>query len=435
MRAVDVIAKKRDGLALSAEEIRWFVLEYTAGRLPDYQAAALLMAIYLRGMDMDETVHLTRAMIDSGETLSFRGIAPIIVDKHSTGGVGDKTTLALAPLVASLGLPVAKISGRGLGFTGGTLDKLEAIPGFRCDLAPAEFRSIVRRVGLAIAGQTANLAPADGKLYALRDVTATVGSLPLIASSIMSKKLAAGADAILLDVKIGHGAFMKTISEGRALARIMVEIGRRQGRRIIAILTDMHQPLGRAVGNALELVEAIETLQGAGPADFRALVTILAGHLLHLGERAAEPAAGQRLAAEALDNGTAYAKFREFVAAQGGDVSCVDDTGRLPRARHMRTVTAPRSGYVREINAMQIGLTSAELGAGRAKKGDPIDHAVGLVLHAKVGDRVETGAPLFTIHANRDNETTAAALQRASRAYGWSDEPVDPPPLIHETIA
>ena len=433
MRATDIIAKTRDGLALSPTEIRWFITEYTAGALPDYQAAALLMAIYLRGMTIAETVNLTMAIVESGATISLKELIPYAVDKHSTGGVGDKTTLALAPTVASLGLPVAKMSGRGLGFSGGTLDKLESIPGFRTDLSPAEFRAIVRDVGLVVAGQTANLAPADGKLYALRDVTATVGSLPLIASSVMSKKLASGADAILLDVKVGHGAFMKTLPEAEELAHIMVEIGRSQDRRMAAILTDMNQPLGLAVGNALELREAIGTLRGDGPPDFRQLVTTLAGHMVHMGNMAGSPDEGRQMAESALDDGSAYEKFRQFVAAQGGDLSCVDDTTRLPRAVYIETVAAPRSGYLKEINAMEVGLTSADLGAGRARKGDPVDHAVGIMLHAKVGQRISEGDPLFTIHANQADKV-APAGQRLLDACGWSDTPVEELPLIYRVI-
>jgi len=433
MRATDIIAKKRDGLALSPEEIRWFISEYAAGALPDYQAAALLMAIYLRGMTSRETVDLTLAIVESGTTLSLKELIPYAVDKHSTGGVGDKTTLALAPVVASLGLPVAKMSGRGLGFSGGTLDKLESIPGFRSNLTPAEFRAIVRDVGLVVAGQTANLAPADGKLYALRDVTATVGSLPLIASSVMSKKLASGADAILLDVKIGHGAFMKTLPEAEELARIMVEIGRSQGRRIVALLTDMNQPLGLAVGNALELREAIDTLRGDGPPDFRQLVTTLAGHMLHMGSMAGSPVEGRQMAENALDDGSAYEKFRQFVVAQGGDLSYVDDTTRLPSAAHIESVAATRSGYLKEIDAMEVGLTSAGLGAGRLKKGDPVDHAVGIVLHAKVGQQIREGDPLFTIHANQAGQTVPAG-GRLLNACEWSDTPVEELPLIYGVI-
>lgn len=433
MRAVDIIAKKRDGLELSSEEIHWFIQSYVKEEIPDYQTAALLMAIYLRGMNTQETIALTMAMAHSGEMLSFKDILPFTVDKHSTGGVGDKTTLALAPAISALGLPVAKMSGRALGHTGGTLDKLESIPGFRSDLTPEEFRRQAREIGLVVASQTAQLAPADGKLYALRDATATVGSLPLIASSIMSKKLAGGADAILLDVKVGHGSFMKTLAEAVTLAELMVDIGRSQGRRMAAVLTDMHQPLGRAVGNALELREALETLHGAGPEDFRTLVITLAGHMLTLAGITSAVEEGQERAAQVLANGAALRKFRQFIMAQGGDPAYVDEPDRLPKARYIETVPAPRDGYIAELNAMEVGLTSALLGAGRAKKGDPVDHAVGIILHAKIGDRVTAGAPLFTIHASHP-EHIAMARERMLAAYAWSDEPVTPPPLIYRSI-
>lgn len=433
MRAVDIIAKKRDGLELSSEEIHWFIQSYVKEEIPDYQTAALLMAIYLRGMNTQETIALTMAMARSGEMLSFKDILPFTVDKHSTGGVGDKTTLALAPAISALGLPVAKMSGRALGHTGGTLDKLESIPGFRSDLTPEEFRRQAREIGLVVASQTAQLAPADGKLYALRDATATVGSLPLIASSIMSKKLAGGADAILLDVKVGHGSFMKTLAEAVTLAELMVDIGRSQGRRMAAVLTDMHQPLGRAVGNALELREALETLHGAGPEDFRTLVTTLAGHMLTLAGITSAVEEGQERAAQVLTNGAALRKFRQFIMAQGGDPAYVDEPDRLPKARYIETVPAPRDGYIAELNAMEVGLTSALLGAGRAKKGDPVDHAVGIILHAKIGDRVTAGAPLFTIHASHP-EHIAMARERMLAAYAWSDKPVTPPPLIYRSI-
>ena len=433
MRAVDIIAKKRDGLELSPEEIHWFIQSYVKEEIPDYQTAALLMAIYLRGMNTQETIALTMAMAHSGEMLSFKDILPFTVDKHSTGGVGDKTTLALTPAVSALGLPVAKMSGRALGHTGGTLDKLESIPGFRSDLTPEEFRRQAREIGLVVASQTAQLAPADGKLYALRDATATVGSLPLIASSIMSKKLAGGADAILLDVKVGHGSFMKTLAEAVTLAELMVDIGRSQGRRMAAVLTDMHQPLGRAVGNALELREALETLHGAGPEDFRTLVITLAGHMLTLAGITSAVAEGQEKVAQVLANGAALRKFRQFIVAQGGDPAYVDEPDRLPKAQYIETVPAPRDCYIAELNAMEVGLTSALLGAGRAKKGDPVDHAVGIILHAKIGDRVTAGSPLFTIHASHP-EHIAMARERMLAAYAWSDEPVTPPPLIYRAI-
>jgi len=434
MRATEIIERKRDGHALSAEQIHWFIRAYSAGDLPDYQAAALLMAIYLRGMNVEETTALTVAMVESGITLSLKDIIPYAVDKHSTGGVGDKTTLALAPTVASLGLPVAKMSGRGLGFSGGTLDKLEAIPGLRVALSPAEFRAQVQRIGMVVASQTAELAPADGKLYALRDVTATVGSLPLIASSVMSKKLAGGADAILLDVKIGSGAFVKTLSDAEALAHLMVGIGRQRGRKMAAIISDMHQPLGQAVGNALELAEAIETLHGRGPADFRLLVTTLAGHMLAMGGKAAAPDEGRRQAERALDDGSAWEKFRQFVVAQGGDVRAVDEPARLPHATVTQDVPSPRAGYLHTLSAIAVAETSVLLGAGREKKGDAIDLAVGVVCHVKVGQMTQIGEPLFTIYANRA-ELLEPARHALLGACVWADSPAPALPLIHRVIA
>jgi pyrimidine-nucleoside phosphorylase len=434
MRAVDIIAKKRDGGALTAKELDWFVQSYTRGDLPDYQAAAWLMAVYLRGMSHDETVALTLSMARSGDTLELGGIAPVVVDKHSTGGVGDKTTLVVAPLVAAAGLPVGKMTGRGLGFSGGTLDKLEAIAGYRADLTTEEFLAQLREHGIVVSGQSADLAPADGKLYALRDVTATVSSLPLIAASIMSKKIAAGASAILLDVKVGRGAFMKTEADARALAEIMVEIGQSVGRQVVAVLSGMDQPLGKAVGNALETREAIDTLQGRGPADFvehcltiGAQMVTLAGQVVHADD-------ARREVEEVLNSGRAWAKFREWIVAQGGDLSMVDNPDRLPRARLVKTVTAPRRGYVAGIDAREIGLTAMALGAGRARKGDVVDQAVGIVLAAKVGDAVARGAPLFTIHAN-DETKLAEAKRRALAAFSWQDEAVTPPPHFYGIIS
>lgn len=434
MRAVDIIAKKRDGLPLSQEEIDFFVQGFTRDEIPDYQAAAWLMAVYLRGMDEAETVALTLAMARSGATLDLRDVAPLVADKHSSGGVGDKTTLAVGPVVASLGVPVGKMSGRGLSFSGGTLDKLESIPGFRAELTVDEFKQQLKEVGLVVAGQSADLAPADGKFYALRDVTATVSSIPLIASSIMSKKIAAGADIIVLDVKVGQGAFVKDEEQAVQLARLMIRIGQSAGRRVAAIVSDMNQPLGCAVGNALEVREALETLQGRGPDDFVALVRTVAGWMLFLSGRASSPEEGQALADAALASGQALAKFRAFVEAQAGDPRYVDNPDLLPKARFVRMVLAPRSGYIAALNAMKVGMAAVLLGAGRNKKGDPIDHAVGIVLKAKVGARVEDGDPLFTIHAN-DSQALEEATQRVLEAYTWSDEPVQPPPLIKQVVS
>jgi pyrimidine-nucleoside phosphorylase len=434
MRAIDVIARKRDGMVLSAEEIDFFVQGFSRDVIPDYQVAAWLMAIVLRGMDQQETIDLTKAIVRSGQQLDLQAVASFVVDKHSTGGVGDKTTLVVAPLVAAAGVCVGKMSGRGLGFTGGTLDKLESIPGFRFELSIDEFRSQLGSVGIAVIGQSAELAPADGKFYALRDVTATVDSLPLIASSIMSKKIAAGANGIVLDVKVGHGAFMKTKEDAQALASLMVGIGRDLGRRVRAILSDMNQPLGCAVGNALELAEALDTLRGHGPADFRRHCLTMASQMLLLaGQEEDEQQVRARLA-ELLDGGQALSKFREWIAAQGGDLSYVDEPARLPRAHHIEELHALRSGFVADLDAREVGLTSMLLGGGRAKKGDRIDHAVGVVLSAKIGDRVQEGQPLLTIHAN-DEAKLWGAQQRLLAAYKWSDEPVSPPPLLHEIIS
>jgi len=433
MRAVDIIAKKRDGGTLTAKELDWFIQSYTRGDLPDYQAAAWLMAVYLRGMSHDETVALTLSIARSGDTLDLGDIAPVVVDKHSTGGVGDKTTLMVAPLVAATGLPVGKMSGRGLGFSGGTLDKLESIAGYRVDLTTKEFLTQLRDHGIVVSGQSADLAPADGKLYALRDVTATVGSLPLIAASIMSKKIAAGADAIVPDVKVGRGAFMKTEADARALAEIMVEIGQGAGRQVTAVLSDMNQPLGYAVGNALEVREAIDALQGQGPPDFVEHCMAVGAQMLVLGGQAADTEEARQALQEILESRRAWNKFREWIGAQGADLSLVDAPERLPRARLVKTVTAPRGGYVAGADAMEIGLTAVSLGAGRAKKGDAIDPAVGIVLAAKVGDAVEKGASLFTLHAN-DEAKLAEAERRVLAAFTWQDQPVEPPPHFYGIV-
>ena len=433
MRAVDIIAKKRDGGELSAAEIDFFIQGFVRDEVPDYQAAAWLMAVYLQGMSRQETIDLTMAMARSGQMLDLEEIAPLVVDKHSTGGVGDKTTIALAPLVASAGLPVGKMSGRGLGHTGGTLDKLESIPGFRADITTAEFLAQLRTAGVVVCGQTDDLAPADGKLYALRDVTATVSCLPLIASSIMSKKIASGAKAIVLDVKVGRGAFMKTKEEATALARLMVGIGQGVGRQVRAVLSDMNQPLGRAVGNALELKEALDTLHGHGPDEFLEHCLNVAGQMLILGGKAQDAEEARAILLDTLHSGRALAKFEEWIAAQGGDLAAVDDPSRLPQAAIVQDVPAPRTGYVASIDAMEVGLTAMLLGAGRAKKNNPIDHAVGVVLQAKIGDEVKRGEPLLTIHAN-DGHKLVQAREKLLAAYTWSEEPVQAPPLLYEII-
>lgn len=431
MRTVDIIIKKRDGLELSREEIEFFVRGFTAGEIPDYQAAAWAMAVLLRGMTPRETTDLTLAMVRSGATLDLSDVVDIVVDKHSSGGVGDKTTFVVLPVAAACGLPVGKMSGRGLGFSGGTLDKIESIPGYRCNLSTEEFKRQLKETGLVLTGQSLDLAPADGKLYALRDVTGTVQSLPLIASSIMSKKIAAGAQAIVLDVKVGLGAFMTTLDEARTLARLMVDIGALAGRRVTALLSGMDQPLGCAVGNALELREAIETLHGGGPGDFRAHCLHVAAHMLVLGRRAADLASAQRMAEDSIASGAAFEKFRLLVRAQGGDAAYVDDPDRLPKAQFVEVVRADRSGSISQVHARLVGEASVTLGAGRAQKSDPVDHAVGLVVHCKVGDRLERGQPLVTIHAN--NRLRLAEARAGLRsAFGWSDLPVPPLPLFYE---
>jgi len=434
MRAVDLIAKKRDGHALSSDEIGWLIAAYAADELPDYQMSAWAMAVVLRGMDDRETADLTLAMARSGDMLDLHDIAPITVDKHSTGGVGDKTTLLVAPMVAALGLPVAKMSGRGLGFSGGTVDKLESIPGLRTALDAAEFRQIVREVGLVVAAQSGELAPADKKLYALRDVTATVESIPLIAASVMSKKLAAGADCIVLDVKYGSGAFMHTLDDARLLAQRMVAIGRHAGRRVAAVLSSMQQPLGYNIGNALEVREAIAALRGGGPADLVELSLALGAQLVLLAGKREREADARALLTNVLASGAAWAKFRQMVAAQGGDLAFIDAPERLPTAPVTHDLPAPRAGYVVAIDGMALGLSVNELGGGRSRKEDQIDPAVGLVLRAKVGDRVEAGAPLLTIHAASAADA-ARVSSRLAAAYTLGDAPVSPPPLIEEIVS
>jgi len=433
MRAVDIIAKKRDHGELSRQEINFFIRGFTRGEIPDYQAAAWAMAVLLNGMTPRETTDLALAMAYSGGVLDLSGVVPLAVDKHSTGGVGDKVSLVVAPLVAACGLPVGKMSGHGLDFSGGTLDKLESIPGFRTDLTTDEFISQLRSIGLVLTGQTLELAPADGRLYALRDVTATVPSIPLIASSVMSKKIAAGAPAILLDVKVGLGAFIADLEEARSLAELMVSIARQAGRRAVALLSDMNQPLGFAVGNALELREAIETLQGGGPPDFREHCLVVAGHMLALGGAADDELHGRSRAEKALHNGQAWERFRALVAAQGGDVSCIEDPKRLPTARFIRQFMAPQAGYLSQIHARLVGEATVILGSGRERKGDPIDHAVGVIIHRKVGDKVDAGDLLFTVHANDENLLETAGKEILA-AHRWSETSVEPLPLFYGAI-
>ncbi|OTQ74425.1 MULTISPECIES: pyrimidine-nucleoside phosphorylase [unclassified Gilliamella] len=402
MRFVDIIEKKRDGNALTTEEIQFFITNYTNGSIPDYQVSALLMAIYYQGMTSKECADLTSAMMYSGDTVDLSSIKGIKVDKHSTGGVGDTTTLVLAPLVAALDIPVAKMSGRGLGHTGGTTDKFETVPGFKIELDKQEFIDQVNQKGVAVIGQSGNLTPADKKLYSLRDVTGTVNSIPLIASSIMSKKLAAGADAIVLDVKTGDGALMKSMEDSEKLAHEMVNIGNQIGRRTMAIISDMSQPLGYAIGNALEVKEAIDTLNGHGPADLTELVLTLGSQMVVLANKAKTLDEAREKLQEVIKNGKAIEKFKTLIGAQGGDSSVVDHPEKLANAPYQIDLPAQKAGYVSRIIADQIGIAAMQLGAGRATKEDVIDPAVGIVLHKKVGDKVEVGEALLTIHASSD---------------------------------
>ena len=431
MRAVDVIVKKRDKNELTHEEIDFFIEGISNGTIPDYQAAAWAMAVLLNGMTPRETTDLTLAMAHSGEMLDLHEVVDIAVDKHSTGGVGDKTSLAVLPIVAACGLPVGKMSGRGLGFSGGTLDKLESIPGYRCDLTTEEFLDQLKSIGIVLSGQSKDLAPADGKLYALRDVTGTVQSIPLIASSVMSKKIAAGAHAIVLDVKVGQGAFMETLSDARELANLMVQIGQLAGREVVALLSDMNQPLGNAVGNALEVREAIETLHGRGPEDFREHCLYISAHMLMLGKKAKDLTEGRKMAEKAVEDGSAFEKLCTLVKAQGGDATYIDETDKFPKAEFIQMIESPQSGYLAQVQARVIGEAAVALGAGRARKGDPIDHAVGFVIHHKVGERLVKGQPLYTVHANDEN-LLAEARQAVLTAHRWSDAPVEALPLFYE---
>ena len=420
MRAVDIISKKRDNQELSSEEILFFVEGFTKGEIPDYQVSAWAMAVLLNGMTARETTDLTLAMAHSGEILDLTDVVELAMDKHSTGGVGDKTSLVVLPIVVACGLPIGKMSGRGLGFSGGTLDKLESIPGYRVNLTTEEFKTQLRKDGIVLTGQSLDLAPADGKLYALRDVTGTVQSIPLIASSIMSKKIAAGAQAVVLDVKVGLGAFMETISEARKLAKLMTDIGKLARCEVVTLLSDMNQPLGNAVGNSLEVIEAIDTLRGSGPDDFREHCLHVSSHMLVLGRKVSDLAAGRRLAEQAIASGVAFGRFKLLVRAQGGDVTYLDHPEKFPRAKYIEAVKTRRNGYLAEIHARVIGEAAVALGAGRAKKSDQVDHAVGIVISHKVGDRVEKGESLFTIHANEAGKMAKARSQVES-AFTWSE--------------
>lgn len=433
MRINDIIIKKRDGGALTEAEIDFVVNGYTKGEIPDYQISALLMAIYFNGMTKEETYTLTRAMRDSGDTADLSEIKGIKVDKHSTGGVGDKTTLIVGPLAAACGIPVAKMSGRGLGFTGGTVDKLDSIPGFQTTLEEKEFFRLVNENGIAVIGQTGTIAPADKKLYALRDVTGTVENLSLISSSIMSKKLASGSDAIVLDVKCGDGAFMNTPEAAEELGRMMVEIGNADGKKTIAVITDMEQPLGRAVGNSLEVIEAIDTLKGKGPQDITELSLELAGMMIYAGGKAATQEAGKAMAKEALDSGAALEKMRQFIAGQGGDEDVIDDYSLFKGHLYEMAVTSPSIGYVEKLHAKQVGLASQHAGAGRASKEDPIDMAAGIYLNKKAGDVVLEGELLAVVYGN-DHEKVKAAAAELAKAYVIGNEKPEERPLIHKVI-
>ncbi|GGH18459.1 pyrimidine-nucleoside phosphorylase [Paenibacillus segetis] len=431
MRMVDLIAKKRDGKELKTEEINFIIDGYTKDEIPDYQMSALAMAIFFQDMNERERADLTMAMVNSGDTIDLSAIEGVKVDKHSTGGVGDTTTLVLAPLVAALDIPVAKMSGRGLGHTGGTIDKLEAIAGFHVEISNDEFVNLVNKDKIAVIGQSGNLTPADKKLYALRDVTATVDAIPLIASSIMSKKIAAGSDAIVLDVKTGAGAFMKSVTDAKELAHAMVSIGNNVGRKTMAVISDMSQPLGFAIGNALEVKEAIDTLQGKGPKDLEELCLALGRQMVFLANKASSLEEAENMLQEVIRNGKALNKFKDFIANQGGDSSVVDHPEKLPQAKYQIEVPAKQDGVVAEIVADEIGTAAMLLGAGRATKDSVIDLAVGLMLNKKVGDPVKTGESLVTIHANRENvEDVMAKIYENIRI---SDH-ADPLVLIYDIV-
>lgn len=432
MRMVDLIEKKRDGHELTKEEIVYVIKGYTDGTIPDYQMSAFQMAVYFQGMTAGETAELTMAMVESGDQVDLSAIDGVKVDKHSTGGVGDTTTLVLAPLVAALDIPVAKMSGRGLGHTGGTLDKLEAVPGFHIEITDKEFFDLVNKNKIAVIGQSGNITPADKKIYGLRDVTATVSSIPLIASSIMSKKIAAGSDAIVLDVKVGAGAFMKDLTMANDLANAMVQIGNKVGRQTMAVISDMNQPLGYAIGNALEIKEAVETLQGKGPADLHELCLTLGSYMVRLAGKAETTEEARGMLEEVINNGKALEVFKLFLQSQGGDTSVIDDMTKLPTARYQIEVPAKEAGYVSRITADEVGTAAMLLGAGRATKESEIDLAVGLVLHKKIGDQVKVGESIVTIHSN--TEDVESVKEKIYHAYEMSVSEVAPVTLIHGEI-
>ncbi|MGP4082116.1 pyrimidine-nucleoside phosphorylase [Pseudalkalibacillus sp. R45] len=432
MRMVDLIEKKRNGNELTQDEIAFIIEGYTNGDIPDYQMSALAMAIYFNDMTEEERANFTMAMVDSGDKIDLAAIEGIKVDKHSTGGVGDTTTLVLAPLVAAVGVPVAKMSGRGLGHTGGTIDKLEAVPGFHVEIDNDEFIKLVNKNKIAVIGQSGNLTPADKKLYGLRDVTATVNSIPLIASSIMSKKIAAGADAIVLDVKTGAGAFMTEVEKAEELAKAMVKIGNNVGRNTMAIISDMSQPLGFAIGNALEVKEAADTLRGEGPEDLEELCLTLGSFMVMLAEKAETKEEARQMLIDVMKNGKAIETFKTFLKAQGGDESVIDDLSKLPTAKHEIPFVAEKDGYVSEIMANEVGTAAMLLGAGRATKDSEIDLAVGIVLHKKVGDEVKKGETIATLHSNQEN--VDEVLKKLNGAYTISTEKVTAPPLVYKEI-
>ena len=434
MRVVDLIRRKRDSGELTPEEIEQLISAYTRGEVPDYQMSAWLMAVVLRGMSRAEIAGLTEAMLHSGRVLDFSYLPGCKVDKHSTGGVGDKTSLIIAPIVAAGGLKVPMISGRGLGHTGGTLDKLESIPGFNVNLSLADFRGVLQTCGCALIGQTAEIAPADKKIYALRDVTGTVENRALICASIMSKKLAEGIDALVLDVKVGSGAFMKDENDAAELADLMVETGKRMGKKVVALLTDMNQPLGRWAGNALEVVESIEVLAGGGPADLRELCLELAAWMFHLGERVKTLEEGKKLSADLIASGQARAKFREIVQLQGGDVSVIDDPTCFVPARGRYPIRSPFTGYVASIQCEQLGLASLVLGGGRERKEDKVDPAVGIEFHKRIGDAVKLGEPMCTLRYNSDARIPEAHILAESAYVIEQEKPTHIPPLIYRVI-
>lgn len=433
MRMLDLIMKKRNGQSLTPEEINFIIKEYNEGTIPDYQIAAFLMAVYFQGLNTKETNALTASLVKSGEALDFSSLGDTVVDKHSSGGVGDKVTLIFAPLIAAAGVPVAKISGRGLDFTGGTIDKLESIPGFAANLSVEKFINLVKENNLAIMVQSESLTPAEGKLYALRDATGTVEDVSLISASIMSKKIAAGASAILLDVKTGQGAFMQSKEEAFHLAETLVRIGKDMDRKTVSVVTDMEQPLGYAVGNALEVEEAVKVLKGEGPRDVEELCLLLGGYMLRLVNKVRNPEEGQRQLYKLLKNGAAFEKLKQMVSAQGGDAEYLEDTSLLPRAELIKSFNAPGGGYLSEINARRIGRAAVLLGAGRSYKCEEIDHSVGVILTHKVGDTIEKDEPLAYLYGNSE-KSLEIAFKELDNAFTISDEAVEPPPLLYGTV-